>query len=464
MVERLRRLAANGSTIEEAVAAVRATSVFTTHTPVAAGHDVFTHEQLHEWSGDYWEEIEHRQILLDLGLHPSGDDDRFHMTAAAIRLSARVNGVSRRHGVVSSEIWRGLWKDPASVPIGHVTNGVHLATWMHSDVMGLLDRTLGPDWGERLDDERLWDGVDAIPDEELWGVHQRLKIGLIDFMREEARRRWRDHWPEAAHLIGAGTMLSPFPLTIGFARRFASYKRADLLFSDPDRLLALLSNPRRPVQLIFAGKAHPQDEIGKEVLHRVYAHTRESKFEGRIAFLENYGLHIAHRLIEGVDLWLNVPRVPREACGTSGMKAALNGVPQLGTRDGWWEEGYAGDNGWSIPLAPADAGPEAADAHDTEEAFRLLEDEIVPLFYDRHPQDGIPIGWLHTMRRALVIAAGRFTARRMVQEYVEDYYVPALRAAGPASPADSPASGADEGARTTTLSGGRSSASDAGRP
>jgi starch phosphorylase len=428
MVERVRRRVAAGEAMGDAVAAVRSNSVFTTHTPVPAGHDVFTHEQLEGWVGEHWDHIAERDELLALGDHPDEPaGQRFHMTAAAIRLSERVNGVSERHGHVSREIWQGLWpsRPAAESPIGHVTNGVHLATWMHNDIMGLLDRRLGADWGQRLDDPDLWDGLGAVADDELWAVHQRLKIGLIDFIREEARLRWSGGWAKAANIVGAGTLLSPFPLTIGFARRFATYKRADLLFQDPDRLLDLLSDPERPVQLIFAGKAHPRDEEGKRVLQRIYAHTRDRRFEGRIAFLEDYGLHIAHRMVEGVDLWMNLPRVPLEASGTSGMKAALNGVPQLGTEDGWWEEGFTGENGWSIPRAPADADPDEVDVHDAEHAFRLLEEEIVPRFYDRS-HDGIPGGWLDVMRSSIAVAGAEFTARRMVQDYARDYYVPAL--------------------------------------
>jgi starch phosphorylase len=428
MVERVRRLVVGGMPIGEAVREVRGTSVFTTHTPVPAGHDIFTHDQIREWTGDYWEQIGSRDALLALGAHPAEGEPRFHMTAAAIRLSDRVNGVSKRHGVLSRGIWRGLWsgRAPDKVPIGHVTNGVHLATWMNDEIMGLLDAHLGPDWGWRLDHPETWSGVERVPGEELWDVHKRLKIGLIDFMREEARGRWRDQWKEASHLVGAGTLLSPFPLTLGFARRFAAYKRADLLFRDPDRLIALLTDPWRPVQLVFAGKAHPRDEAGKKVLQRVYQHTRDPRFEGRIAFLEDYGLNTAHRLIEGVDLWLNLPRVPLEASGTSGMKAALNGVPQLGTTDGWWEEGFSGENGWIIPRAAASYGDKKTDAHDAEHLYTILEQDVVPRFYDR-PGGAPPAGWITMMKRAIEVAARQFTARRMVQEYVRDYYVPALR-------------------------------------
>jgi len=437
MVERVRRLTKAGVPFDEAVAQVRATSVFTTHTPVPAGHDVFSHEQMRDWTGkEFWEKLEERESLLALGLHPEDKEKtQFHMTAAAIRLSARVNGVSKRHGQVSREIWRGIWKGRTSdeIPIGHVTNGVHLATWMNNDIMGLLDQHLAPDWGYRVDDPEMWAGMSRVPSEALWEIHQRLKLGLIDFMREEARRRWRDHWTEAAHLVGAGTLMSPYPLTIGFARRFATYKRADLLFSDPERLLALLAHPRRPVQLIFAGKAHPRDEDGKRILQRVYAHTRDPRFEGRVAFLEDYGLHIAHRLVAGVDLWLNLPRVPHEASGTSGMKAALNGVPQLATADGWWEEGFAGNNGWIVPPNPTGTSEDEEDAQDMEHVFRLLEQEVVPLFYDRPREgswQGAPLGWVEHMKRSIEIAGRKFTARRQVQDYVRDYYVPALRADG----------------------------------
>ncbi|WP_419161745.1 alpha-glucan family phosphorylase [Candidatus Palauibacter sp.] len=434
MVERVRNLIRDGLSFPDAVARVRASTVFTTHTPVPAGHDVFSHEQMRDWTGEkFWEEIHQRDELLGLGLHPQDEGrDRFHMTAAAIRLARRVNGVSERHGHVSREIWRGLWgsRPAREVPIGHVTNGVHLETWMNEEIVGLLDACLPPDWQDRPHDKAVWRGVRELPAEALWRVRHRLKLRLLDLMREEARRRWREHWPEAAHLIGAGMLMSPYPLTIGFARRFAAYKRADLVFRDRDRLLALLSGPGRPVQLVFAGKAHPRDEEGKRVLQRVYEHTRDPGFEGRIAFIENYGLHTAHCLVEGVDLWLNLPRVPLEACGTSGMKAALNGVPQLATTDGWWEEGFEGDNGWTIPRAPDGSSEEEVDRHDHEHLFRLLEDEVVPLYYDRPdegPWDGPPAGWLERARRAVEVAGARFTAGRMVREYVSDYYVPALR-------------------------------------
>ncbi len=423
-VERLREHLAAGVPYEEAVRRVRATSVFTTHTPVAAGHDTFPHDRVEHCVGEYWKELSNeRERFFALGRHPVIDHGVYHMTVTAIRLSARVNGVSERHGRETRRIWKDLWpdRDTAQVPVAHVTNGVHLGTWMAAPIRELLDGHLGPDWLTRQDPE--WDRVLELDEAKLWSVHGQLKAVLLTFMREEARRRWRDQWREPARLAGAGTLLAPQVLTIGFARRFATYKRADLLFRDPERLRRLLVNPRRPVQLIFAGKAHPADEPGKQVLQRVFAFTRDPRFEGRIAFLEDYELHLAHRLVQGVDVWLNVPRVPLEASGTSGMKAALNAVPQISTLDGWWAEGFSGVNGWAIPLAEPDADADAADA---EQLYSILEDQLVPTFYSTDAR-GVPDRFLQIMKHALRVALERFTAQRMVRQYAQEYYVPAMK-------------------------------------
>jgi starch phosphorylase len=352
------------------------------------------------------------------------DHGTYHMTVTGIRLSGRVNGVSELHGQETRRIWRALWPhhEPAQVPIGHVTNGVHLATWMAAPVMDLLDTELGPGWGGRLHEQELLDRLLGLDDTALWRVHLDLKARLLEFVREEARRRWRDHWKEPGHLVAAGTLLSPEALTIGFARRFATYKRADLLFRDPDRLRRIVVDERRPVQFVFAGKAHPADEPGKRMVQRVYSIAHDPAFEGRITFLEDYEMHLTHRLVQGVDLWLNLPRVPLEACGTSGMKAGLNGVPQLGTLDGWWAEGYTGKNGWAIPLGRQTE----PDEHDAGHVYELLETEVVPAFFTRDAR-GIPTGWVDRMRHALRETLGRFTARSMVQRYALDYYLPAMR-------------------------------------
>ncbi len=434
LVERLRELVAAGVPLDQAVNEVRTRSVFTTHTPVPAGHDRFGKDHVLACAEPVWDQLGITPERF-LAIGGATTDDLFHMSITALRLSSRVNGVARKHGEVSRELWHGLWPQlPVDqVPIGHVTNGVHLATWMSSRMSHLLDKHLGEGWSERLDQPGFWDSVLSLDDAELWHLHLETKQALVNYVREEARRRWAERWKEAAHVVGAGTLIAPDALVIGFARRFATYKRAAMLFRDFDRLHDLLVNPWRPVQLIFAGKAHPEDGPGKEVLQQVYAHTRDPRLQGRVAFIEDYEIHLAHRLVQGVDLWLNLPRVPLEACGTSGMKAGLNAVPQLSTLDGWWAEGYMGQNGWAIPLPQPD---EDADVADTEHLFDLLEQEVVPLYYKRDPR-GLPVEWLQRMKQALRISGERFTARRMVQDYANHYYAPACR--GEVQPSAPPA-------------------------
>jgi len=435
MVERVRELTMKGVPFDDATRQVRARSVFTTHTPVPAGHDTFTFADLAKCSGEIWSDLGvSRETFFEIGTHPTEEPGRFHMTVAAIRLSKHVNAVSRRHGDVSRQIWASLWPDreAARVPIGHITNGVHAQTWMAREVADLLDTHLGADWIARMTDGAMWEAVRDIDDAAFWRVHVKLKVALMNFIREEARRRWVRHWKEATHVVGAGTLLNPDVLTIGFARRFATYKRADLIFRDIDRLRSLLVNSARPVQIIFAGKPHPADTPGKEFLRAVYGFTRDARLEGRVAFIEDYELHLAHRLVQGVDIWLNLPRVPMEASGTSGMKAALNGVPQLSTLDGWWHEAYEGLNGWAIPPASTRATP---DEWDAERLYRLLEEQVVPAFYARDDQ-GIPTGWVQKMKHSLRVAGQQFTARRMVAEYVKQSYAPAMR--GDGGPDDPP--------------------------
>ena len=428
MLERVREYTKAGHGFRDAVAAVRAATVFTTHTPVPAGHDNFSFEQVEKCAGPEWLDMGGGATpleILGLGVHPVDKNHTFHMTCAALRLARHVNGVAKRHGEVSREIWHPLWPDRPTerVPIGHVTNGVHLSTWMSREIMSLLDAHLGDNWLEHVDDPSIWERVISLDDATFWHIRQSAKVSLLNFIREDARRRWARHWKEATHVVGAGTLLNPDALTIGFARRFATYKRADLVFRDIDRLRALLTHPVRPVQIIFAGKAHPEDTPGKEVLKTVYSFTRDAQLEGRVAFLEDYDLHLSHRLTQGVDLWLNLPRVPLEASGTSGMKAALNGIPQLSTLDGWWHEGYDGLNGWAIP---PEASRQHTDDWDADHVYTFLEQEIVPLFYERDER-GIPRGWAQRMKHALCTTGQRYTAQRMVKEYVRQSYVMAMR-------------------------------------
>ena len=432
LVERLRELTTKGVPYADAVAEVRKRSVFTTHTPVPAGHDRFDTDQVLACAGPVWEELGiTAEEFLNIGALREDPHPLFHMTGTAIRLSSRVNGVAKKHGEVSRELWRPLWPGVTAdeVPIGHITNGVHLPTWMASRMIRLLDRHLGDGWVELCDTPGFWEGVLTLDDMEVWEIHLEMKRALLTYIREEARRRWAERRREAAHVVGAGTLISPDAFVIGFARRFATYKRAALLFSDFDRLHDLLVNPWRPVQIIFAGKAHPEDTPGKEVLQKVYTFTRDPRLQGRVAFIEDYEMHLAHRLVQGVDLWLNVPRVPLEACGTSGMKAALNGVPQLSTLDGWWAEGYMGLNGWAIPPAQPD---EEIDKADVGRLYDLLEQQVVPMFYKRDAR-GLPVEWLQRMKHAIKTAGERFSARRMVQDYTNGYYTPAMRGEAPSS-------------------------------
>jgi starch phosphorylase len=427
LMERVRELLAEGRSFDDAVREVRARSVFTTHTPVPAGHDIFYRDLIDSVCGNYYDaDALDRDTFLRLGRHPEIDHGSFHMTAVAFRLARHLNGVAKRHRAVTQELWASLWpdRDVADVPVIAITNGVHVGSWMAHHLMIVLDELFGRFWEKNPPEGDAWDRILELDDAKIWETHGLLKVTLLDFCREQARGRWKTLWKDATHLVGAGTLLSPEPLTIGFARRFATYKRASLLFRDEKRLQRLLTDPHRPVQLIFAGKAHPADDEGKRILQRVWRASREANFEGRIAFVEDYDVHVAHRLVQGVDLWLNLPRVPMEACGTSGMKAALNFVPQLSTLDGWWAEGFNGENGWAIPTSEAEG--DALDAEDHEALFTLLEREIVPAYYERDER-GIPPEWLSRMKHAMIAAAKTFTAGRMVKEYTERFYVPALR-------------------------------------
>ena len=427
MVERLREYLHEGVEFDEAVSQVRARSVFTTHTPVPAGHDIFYRDLIERVCGDYHDSMGLDMAgFLDLGRHPHMNHGSFHMTAAAFRLARYVNGVAKLHRDVTQDLWVGLWpgREARETPILGITNGVHVGSWMSHYLMMMLDEIFGPFWEKTPPSDEDWEKLLDLDDERLWATHSILKRTLLDFCREQARDRWRSAWRDPVHLVGAGTLLGPEPLTIGFARRFATYKRASLLFRNEGRLRRLLTDPHRPVQLVFAGKAHPADDEGKAVLQQVWKASRDADFEGRIAFVEDYDVHVAHRLVQGVDLWLNLPRVPMEACGTSGMKAALNFVPQLSTLDGWWAEGFNGENGWAIPKAEAEG--DALDAADHEALFTLLEREVVPAYYERDERD-LPPAWIKRMKQAAIVAGKAFTAGRMVMDYAERFYVPALR-------------------------------------
>ncbi|MFZ7125447.1 MAG: alpha-glucan family phosphorylase [Desulfobacterales bacterium] len=441
LLERIRKQIEDGATLVEACEHVRATSIFTTHTPVTAGHDVFPFTLVERYFRGYWESLRlSHDDFLDLGVHPEEPDAGFNMTALALKLCRYRNGVSRRHGEVSRAMWRSLWpgKDDPSETIDFVTNGVHVPTWIEPKMQLLMDRHLGPGWLEDHDNPLVWEFVEDIPDDVLWKTHYWLKIKLIDAIRERSRQRWTKDRTDPSIALAGGALLDPSILTIGFARRFATYKRSDLVFNDFDRLMRMLNDRWRPIQIIFAGKAHPADDPGKRVLQRVFNACRNPSLGARIAFVEDYGEQLAQYLVHGVDVWLNNPRPPMEACGTSGMKAALNGVPHISILDGWWLEGFNGKNGWAF--APGEPG-EGSDAGDAAQIYRLIETEIIPLYY-QVSEDGVPRGWVRVMKEAIRSCAARFSARRMVKEYVERFYGPALTRSM-TRPKD-PGSGADE--------------------
>ena len=428
VLQRIRTLIEQGSTFDEALDEIKRTTIFTTHTPVPAGHDAFSFEVVERHLASCWGTLgPNRDRFLALGAHDSGGGVQFNMTALALRSAGSTNAVSRLHGEVTRNMWASMWPGvpERDRPVSSVTNGVHVPTWIAYDMAKLFGAYLGEDWLTRQDDPALWEGVLAIPDEALWAVRQSLRRYLFAFVRERARQRWMEEHVGLPRVVAAGTLLEPDALTIGFARRFAGYKRPELVFFDPERLARILNATGRPVQIIFSGKSHPADDIGKQHMQHVYRRALDPMFGGRIAFVDDYDLHVAHFLVQGCDVWLNNPRKPLEASGTSGMKAAINGVPHLSIADGWWAEGAERGNGWVIDGGASPENQDLADAADANALYRLLEDEVVPSFFDRD-RAGVPHRWLATVKNSIRTVAPRFSARRMVKEYVDRMYTPAL--------------------------------------
>ncbi|NOY64232.1 MAG: glycosyltransferase family 1 protein [Nitrospirae bacterium] len=424
ILERIRKRVEGGMSFEEASREVKATTVFTTHTPVPAGHDVFPFHLMDKYFGHYYPLLGlNREEFLELGIHPSEPAAGFNMTAFALRMSEYRNAVSKRHGEVTRRMWQPLWPErkEEDVPIDYITNGVHIPTWIEPKMQLLFNRYFDPDWLDDHDNPVNWQLIEDIPDEELWQVHYRLKTKLINFIRNRVRQRWVEDRVSTVNIIAGGTLLEPSALTIGFARRFAEYKRAYLIFQDIERLKRIVNNRWMPVQIVFAGKAHPADDAGKRILQQVFNHAHDPDFGGRIAFVENYDEQLAQYMTHGVDVWLNNPRPPLEASGTSGMKASLNGVPHLSILDGWWIEGFNGKNGWAFEGT-------GDDGKDAEQIYNLLEKEIVPTYY-RVDERGVPHDWVRIMKEAIKSTSARFSARRMVKEYAEKFYKKALKGA-----------------------------------
>ncbi len=430
-VERCRELVAKGKTFAEAAAIVRKGNVFTTHTPVPAGNDKFPVWLVEKYFNQIWPELGlTRDEFVALAKEESPYGDQFTMPILALKLSDHCNGVSELHGIVSRQMWHFLWPDRPveEVPITHITNGVHSFSWL-SGKMGLLfDKYLGKEWRDNPDDPRIWEKVDSIPDEEIWAIKLHQKHMMTRFITDRAQAQWLSGSVHPVQTLAAGVLLDPNALTIGFARRFPTYKRGYLILHDFERMLRLINNVEGPVQILFSGKAHPADEPGKLIIQQLYRAIKDHRTGGRLVFIEDYNMDIARQLVQGVDVWMNTPRRPNEASGTSGMKAAMNGGLNFSILDGWWHEGFNGKNGWAIGTDQAYESTEKQDSDDALSLYETLENQIVPLYYSKRSASNIPTGWMEKVKDAIRTLSPQFCTRRMVGDYVKDMYIPAIRA------------------------------------
>jgi starch phosphorylase len=417
-----------GLTFDAAVPGVSREVVFTTHTPVPAGHDRFNGGLIEEHLGPLRESLGlSRERLMDMGReNPGSRDEDFCMTVLGLRLARRANAVSALHGEVSRAMWKGLTpgKTEDRVPIGHITNGVHVPSWLAPQMSRLYDRHLGAGWQQHGAEARIWEGIENVDDGELWETHLSLKLQLIEFVRSRTVKQAeiRGESQEAQNRLSG--ILSPDALTIGFARRFATYKRANLILADIEKLASMVNDPKRPVQFVFAGKAHPLDEPGKKVLQQIARMMRDSQFADKFVFVEDYDINVGRHFVQGVDVWLNNPRRPLEASGTSGQKVVLNGGLNLSVLDGWWAEAYDGRNGFAIGTGRTHSNMNVHDTRDGDDLYRVLREEVIPLYYHRD-RDGLPRDWIKRMKRTIRTLGWRFNADRMVMDYTLKCYVPA---------------------------------------
>jgi starch phosphorylase len=429
-LERIREEVAAGASFEDAAAKIRRNTIFTTHTPVPAGHDVFTTQLMEHYFESYWPLLDiDKETFLDLGRDSEAPKNSFNMTILAMKTSGYRNAVSRLHGKVTRHMWHSLWPDVPEdkVPISYVTNGIHVPTWVALETRQLYSKYLGIDWMEKHDDPALWERINDIPDAELWELHQVLKRKLFHIILERAQQRWSHKDISPQQILSMGSLLDHDALTICFVRRFAEYKRPSLLFQDLERIKRIINDEERPVQIIFAGKSHPADTASKLLLQQVHNLTKDHTFQGRIAFLEDYDMRLARYLAQGADIWLNTPRRLQEASGTSGMKACLNGVLHLSVPDGWWHEAFTDGNGWAIGDDTIKSCCEEEDKSDADALYDLLEEEVIPLYYQRD-RNSLPPGWIAMMKNSIRTIVPVYSARRMLKEYCEQMYLPASRA------------------------------------
>ncbi|GGQ98942.1 alpha-glucan family phosphorylase [Deinococcus ruber] len=429
VLERIREEVARGQDFRTATEAVAAATLFTTHTPVPAGNDAYPYDLTDKYLGEWPAQLAtSRDELYELARQEQYWDNHwvpsFSMSVFALRMSRAANGVSELHGEVSRGLWNFLYQgaEPEEVPIGHVTNGAHNLTFLAQEYRDLFAGVLPSDWTERLEDRGMWEAVRDIPDASLAGTKRRMKVQMIDFVRSSVTRQLERNGASAAEIAATESLLDPDALTIGFARRFATYKRATLLFRDKARLAKIVNDPQRPVQFVFAGKAHPADNPGKAFIQEIYRTAQEPEFRGKIVILENYDMNVARHLVQGVDVWMNNPRRPLEASGTSGMKASFNGAPNFSVLDGWWREGYDGKNGWPIGDEREYADLNLQDDADSFSLYRTLEDDIVPLYYGLDAE-GQSHGWLDSVRQAIITVNPEFSMQRQVIDYTQKYYL-----------------------------------------
>jgi len=421
------RMEEEGISFETAVPQVAREVVFTTHTPVPAGHDRFDADLIEEHLGPLREALGlSKKSFMALGRENPESDERFCMTVLGLKLSRRANAVSSLHGEVSRAMWTGLFpgKTEDAVPIGHITNGVHAPTWLAPQMFRLYDRHLGTGWHLRSSEAKIWEGIDNVDDGELWETHFNLKSRMIEFVRRRAVTQATHRGESRDVMQQLERVLSPDALTIGFARRFATYKRANLILADIEKIASMVNDPKRPVQFVFAGKAHPLDEPGKRVLQQIAQLMRDTQFSDKFVFVEDYDINVGRHLTQGVDVWLNNPRRPLEASGTSGQKVVLNGGLNLSVLDGWWAEAYDGLNGFAIGSGRTHSDMNVHDSRDGDDLLRVLREEVIPLYYQRD-RDGLPRGWIQRMKRTIRTLGWRFNADRMVMDYTLKCYVPA---------------------------------------
>jgi len=419
-LERARVRVGRGDGLGDALKAVARNAVFTTHTPVPAGNETFDKQMVSRYLEPWVREMGcEPEDVLNLG----SDNGNFNLTVLAIKLSSAVNGVSKLHGQVSSAMWRHLWPSSPESPVGAITNGVHTETWIGPEMRSLYTQHLDPAWEDHLLDPEFWARIRAVPDEELWAAHRSQKERLIRFVRERVRLQGARHGLSPDELRNVEGLLDPHALTIGFARRFATYKRAVLVLTDLERLHKIVSDPAHPVQIVFAGKAHPADRAGQDLIRRLFLLT-QGELRGKVVFLEDYDIEMARMLVQGCDVWLNTPRRPQEASGTSGQKCPINGGINVSIPDGWWAEGYRRDNGWAIGNGADSPNPEVQDREDADRLYAILEAEVVPRFFDRDAE-ALPRAWIATMKASIESVVPRFSAHRMVRDYVETMYLPA---------------------------------------